>query len=135
MQMWYSCFKDTLAQENHPFFKKGEFYILVSPATFRHNCSLQVHAAPFQWRLTISTEKNVAKSVIRSQEEASSSKKLLSENNRFCQLKTHSKYTDKNYRLEDYVCIYSCSSNNRDLVCIIFYVTLIIENIFRVLSL
>ena len=30
--------------------KNGDYDICYSPATFRYNFSLQVHAAPFQWK-------------------------------------------------------------------------------------
>ena len=47
-----------------PSFKNGDFDIWYSPATFRHNFSLQVYAAPFQWRLLIFIGKNLWRIVL-----------------------------------------------------------------------
>ena len=38
--------------------KNGDFHIWYSRANFRHNCTLQVNAAPFHWRLHILIRKN-----------------------------------------------------------------------------
>ena len=45
-------------------FMNGDFHIWYSPATFRRNCSLQVYAAPFPWRLPIFIGKKSWRSVL-----------------------------------------------------------------------
>ena len=46
--------------------KNGDFDIWHSPATFRYNCSLQVSAASFQWRLLIFIGKKLVTKSVRS---------------------------------------------------------------------
>ena len=54
--LWHNTITTSLKELNFSYW--------YSPATFLHNCSLQVYAAPFHWRLPIFIGKNLWRKVL-----------------------------------------------------------------------
>ena len=102
-------------------------YIWYSPVFFCHNFSLQVYTVPFQWRLLIFIGKNLWRRVLEANTKQvplksysleiriDSNNQILKNKEKVTQTCNLNIYTDKNYRPEDSVCVYSCLSNNRNL--------------------
>ena len=146
--MCYSShFKNTLTSENQPFFKRMEILIFDThrPATFRDNLSFPVYTASFPWRLLIYIVKNLWRRVLEANKNQvplksysleiridsvdqilKNKEKVKSTRNIVCwpQLQTG--------RFRVYIFMSIEQQKIEDLVRIILYVTLIIEDIFRV---